>query len=115
EKVEKRPEMGGYQLLVSGEVTRARFRKSFEKPQAVKPDEVNEYVIDLHWSHHCFRKGHKIMVQVQSTWFPLIDRNPQKYVPNIFEAKDGDFRSARQRVYRSPKHPSAITMQVMTK
>ena len=67
---------------------RARFRKSFEKPEPVVPDEVNEYTIDLHWSHHCFRKGHKIMVQVQSTWFPLIDRNPQKYVPNIFEAKD---------------------------
>src|SRR5262245_5426520 len=115
EKVEKTPEMGGYQLLVSGEVTRARFRKSFEKPEAVGPNEVNEYAIDLHWSHHCFRKGHRIMVQVQSTWFPLIDRNPQKYVPNIFEAKDGDLRSARQRVYRSPKYPSAISVQVSGK
>ena len=98
--------MGGYQLLVSGEPVRARFRKSFEKPEPVKPNEVNEYTIDLHWSHHCFREGHKIMVQVQSTWFPLIDRNPQKYVPNIFEAKDGDFQSAEQRVYRSPRWPS---------
>ena len=80
--------MGGYQLLISGEPTRARFRKSFEKPEPVVPGEVNEYTIDLHWSHHCFRKGHKIMVQVQSTWFPLIDRNPQKFVPNIFEARD---------------------------
>ena len=74
---------------------RARFRRSFEKPEPVVPGEVNEYTIDLHWSHHCFRKGHKIMVQVQSTWFPLVDRNPQKYVPNIFEAKDDDFQSAR--------------------
>jgi predicted acyl esterase len=53
------------------------------------------------------------MVQVHSTWFPLIDRNPQKYVPNIFEAKDGDFQTARQRVHRSPKHPSAISLQVL--
>ncbi len=115
EKVEKNPGMGGFQLLISGEPMRARFRKSFEKPEPVVAGEVNEYTIDLHWSHHCFRKGHKIMVQVQSTWFPLIDRNPQKYVPNIFEAKDDDFQPARQQVYRSPKYPSAIRMQVMGK
>jgi putative CocE/NonD family hydrolase len=115
EKVEEAPNMGGYQLLVSGEPMRARFRKSFEKPEPVVPGEVNEYTINLHWSHHCFRKGHKIMVQVQSTWFPLIDRNPQKYVPNIFEAKDDDFQPARQQVYRSPRYPSAITMQVLAK
>jgi uncharacterized protein len=113
EKVEKDPSMGGFQLLISGEPMRARFRKSFEKPEPVVPGEVNEYTIDLHWSHHCFRKGHKIMVQVQSTWFPLIDRNPQKFVPNIFEAKDTDFQAARQQVHRSTKYPSAISMQVM--
>lgn len=107
------PSMGGYQLLISGEPVRARFRKSFEEPEPVKANEVNGYTIDLHWSHHCFRKGHKIMVQVQSTWFPLIDRNPQKYVPNIFEAKDGDFQSAEQRVYRTDRWPSHIVMQVM--
>jgi putative CocE/NonD family hydrolase len=101
--------MGGYQLLISGEPVRARFRKSFEKPEPVKANEPNEYTIDLHWSHHCFRKGHKIMVQVQSTWFPLIDRNPQKYVANIFEAKDADFQSAEQRVY----HGSHVSMQVL--
>src|SRR5262249_8718013 len=84
EKVEKDGSMGGFQLLISGEPMRARFRKSFAKPEPVVPGEVNEYAIDLHWNHHCFRKGHKIMVQVQSTWFPLIDRNPQKFVPNIF-------------------------------
>ena len=67
EKMEKNPSMGGFQLLISGEPIRARFRKSFEKPEPVVPGEVNEYTIDLHWSHHCFRKGHKIMVQVQST------------------------------------------------
>ncbi|MSQ94685.1 MAG: CocE/NonD family hydrolase [Gemmataceae bacterium] len=107
------PTMGGYQLLISGEPVRARFRKSFEKPEPVKPNEVNEYTINLHWSHHCFRKGHKIMVQVQSSWFPLIDRNPQKYVPNIFEAKDSDFQAAEQRVHRSPTWPSHVSLQVM--
>ena len=91
------------------------FRKSFEKPEPVVPGEVQKYAIDLHWSHHCFRKGHKIMVQVQSTWFPLIDRNPQKFVPNIFAAKESDFQSTRQQVYRSPKHPSAISMQILGK
>ena len=78
----------------------------------MKAGEVNEYTIDLHWSHHCFRKGHKIMVQVQSTWFPVIDRNPQKYVPNIFEAKDSDFQAAEQRVYRSPTAASHVSMEV---
>ncbi len=115
EKVKKNPRMGGFQLLVSGEPMRARFRKSFEQPEPVVPGEVNEYKIDLHWSHHCFRKGHKIMVQVQSSWFPLIDRNPQKYVPNIFEAKDDDYQSARQQVHHSPKYPSAIHMQLLEK
>ena len=109
----KDPTMGGFQMLIIGEPVRARFRKSFEKPEAVEPGEVNEYSIDLHWSHHCFRKGHKIMVQVSSTWFPLIDRNPQKYVPNIFEAKDSDFQSAEQRVYRSAKHPSHLSMEIL--
>jgi putative CocE/NonD family hydrolase len=113
EKYDKDPTMGGYQLLISGEPVRARFRKSFEKPEAVTPNEINEYTIDLHWNHHCFRKGHKIMVQVQSSWFPLIDRNPQKYVPNIFEAKDEDFQSAEQRVYRSARYPSHLSMEVM--
>ena len=97
----------------SGEVLRARFRKSFEKPEAVTPGQVTEYTIDLRANHHCFRKGHKIMVQVQSTWFPLIDRNPQKYVPNIFEARDSDFQKARQRVYRSRHFPSHVVLPVL--
>jgi len=115
EKYEKAPAMGGFQQLVIGEPIRARFRKSFEKPEPVVPGQVDEYTIDLHWSHHCFRKGHKVMVQVSSTWFPLIDRNPQKYVPNIFEAKDDDFQAARQQVHRSPKFPSAIHLEVQAR
>jgi putative CocE/NonD family hydrolase len=105
--------LGGYQLMVAGEVLRARFRKGFERPEPVVPGEVAEYAIDLHWNHHCFRKGHKILVQVQSTWFPLYDRNPQKYVENIFQARDADFQAARQQVYRSPRYPSHLTLQVM--
>jgi putative CocE/NonD family hydrolase len=106
------PSMSGYQLMVSNEVFRARFRKSFEQPEPVVPNQVTEYTIDLHWSHHCFRKGHRIMVQVCSTWFPLIDRNPQKYVPNIFEARDTDFQAARQRVFRAPQFPSHVSLPV---
>jgi putative CocE/NonD family hydrolase len=107
------PVMGGYQLLVSGEPVRARFRNSLEKPEAVKPGAVEEYAIDLHWGHHCFRKGHRIMVQVSSTWFPLIDRNPQKFVPNIFEARDEDFQKATQQIHRSAPQGSHIELQVL--
>jgi uncharacterized protein len=107
------PEMGGYQLLISGEPVRARFRKSLAKPEAVEAGRVEKYAIDLHWGHHCFRKGHRIMVQVSSTWFPLIDRNPQKFVPNIFEAKDDDFQTARQQIFRSPDHPSHLILEAL--
>ncbi len=113
ERYPKEPTMGGFQLMVAGEVFRARYRRSFEKPEPVVPGQVTEYTIDLHANHHCFRKGHKIMVQVQSTWFPLIDRNPQKYVPNIFEAKDADFQVARQRVWRSPRFASHVVLPVL--
>jgi putative CocE/NonD family hydrolase len=115
EKYDKEPALSGFQLLIAGEPFRARFRKSFAKPEPVVPGQVNEYAIDLHWSHHCFRKGHRILVQVQSTWFPLIDRNPQKYVPNIFEAHDADFQKARQRVFSSGRYPSHIEMPVLAK
>ena len=91
--------MSGYQLPVAMEVFRGRFRKSFEKPEPLIPGKPTEFVIDLHDINHTFKKGHKIMIQVQSTWFPVIDRNPQKYVPNIFEAKETDFIKAEQRIY----------------
>jgi putative CocE/NonD family hydrolase len=104
--------LSGYQLMIVGEPFRGRFRKSFEKPEPITPGAIEPYSIDLLWSHHCFRKGHKIMVQVSSTWFPLIDRNPQKYVPNIFEAKESDFQTADQKVFRTEKHPSHIELTV---
>ena len=89
--------LAGYQLMIANDVFRGRFRKSFEHPEPVVAGQVEEYAIDLHWTDHRFKKGHKIMVQIQSTWFPLIDRNPQKFVPNIFEAKASDYQAASQR------------------
>lgn len=112
ESYPKDPKMGGYQLMIANDVLRGRFRNSFEKPEPVAPNQVNEYTIDLHSNDHRFLKGHKIMVQVQSTWFPIIDRNPQKYVENIYKANDSDFQSATQRVFRSQKFPSHILLPV---
>jgi hypothetical protein len=101
--------------MIADEVFRGRFRKSFEKPEPIKSGEVNEYAIDLRNNDHTFLKGHKIMVQVQSTWFPIIDRNPQKYVDNIFLAKESDFQIATQKIYRSSDFPSHIVLPVVRK
>jgi putative CocE/NonD family hydrolase len=109
------PRMGGYQLMIVGDVFRGRFRKSFEKPEPIPANQVREYDVDLHQTDHRFLKGHRIMVQVQSTWFPLIDRNPQIYVDNIFLAKASDYRPATQRIFRSKKYPSRLTLMVMPK
>ncbi|MEO8452449.1 MAG: CocE/NonD family hydrolase [Gemmatimonadota bacterium] len=106
------PSMAGYQLMVANDVIRARFRSSFEHPTPVVPNRIVPYTVDLHEADYTFLKGHRIMVQVQSTWFPLIDRNPQKFVPNIFLAKDADFIKATHRVYRSAAYPSHIEVSV---
>jgi len=105
--------MGGYQLMIANDVLRGRFRNSYSNPEPVNPNEVNEYRIDLHAINHVFKTGHKIMVQVQSSWFPIIDRNPQKYVPNIFEAKESDFIVTHQKIYRSVKYPTHIELPVL--
>jgi putative CocE/NonD family hydrolase len=112
EEYAKDRKMGGYQLMIANEVLRSRFRHSFAKPEPVVPDQVTEYTIDLHGANHCFRKGHRIMVQVQSTWFPVIDRNPQKFVENIFRAAEADYQKATQRVYRSRRFPSHVEVAV---
>jgi putative CocE/NonD family hydrolase len=109
----KEPALAGYELMVAGDVFRARFRKSFEHPEPLSPEKVEEYAIDLHTQDHVFKKGHRIMVQVQSTWFPIIDRNPQTYVPNIFEAKEKDFQPAMQKIYRSADRASCILLPVI--
>src|ERR1700686_4527553 len=105
--------LSGYELMIADEIFRGRYRRSFEKPEAVIPSEGTPYSIDLHTADHVFKKGHRIMVQVQSTWFPLYDRNPQKFVPNIFEAKESDYQKATQRVYRSKAFPSSVEISVL--
>ena len=106
------PKLGGYQLMVANDVFRGRFRNGFERPEPIVPNAVVEYVVDLHTQDYRFLRGHRIMVQVQSTWFPIIDRNPQTYVPNIFLAKDSDYRKATHRIYRSARYPSRVTLAV---
>ncbi|MES2109541.1 MAG: CocE/NonD family hydrolase [Bacteroidota bacterium] len=113
ENYKKELKMSGYQLMIADDVFRGRFRKSFSVPEAITPNKVELYTIDLHGADHVFKKGHKIMVQVQSTWFPIIDRNPQKFVPNIFEAKESDYQSATQKVYHSVQFSSSVELPVV--
>jgi putative CocE/NonD family hydrolase len=104
--------MGGYQQLVRGDVMRARFRNSFEKPEPMEPGTVTPVRFTVPDVCHTFRRGHRVMVQVQSSWFPLVDRNPQTFV-DIYTAKPGDYRKATQRVYRAPGRASSITVPVL--
>jgi putative CocE/NonD family hydrolase len=108
------PDMNGYQFMVANEVFRGRYRNSFEKPTALRPGAPETFTIDLHTQAYTFRTGHRVMIQVQSSWFPLIDRNPQTFVPNIFEAREADFRAATHQVYRSAARPSRIVLPVVT-
>jgi predicted acyl esterase len=91
---------------------RARFRNSFSKPERMSANKVTKVEFTLPDVNHSFLKGHRIMVQIQSSWFPLVDRNPQKFV-DINRATDADFQKATQRVYRSRQHSSALTLQVL--
>jgi uncharacterized protein len=104
--------MGGYQQLVRGEVMRGRFRNSFEKLDPFTPGEPTAVKFKLPDVCHTFQKGHRIMVQVQSSWFPLVDRNPQTSV-DTFRAKESDFQKATQRVYRSKEHPSRVVARML--
>ena len=113
QKVESDWKLSGYELMIADEIFRGRYRKSYEKPEAIVAGEVTPYHISLHTADHVFKKGHRIMVQVQSTWFPLYDRNPQKFVANIFEAKESDYQKATQRVYRSKEYPSSVEISVV--
>jgi putative CocE/NonD family hydrolase len=108
-------DLAGYQLMVSNEVFRARYRRNPEKPEPITPDAVLEYAFSLHTQNYTFLKGHRLMVQVQSTWFPIIDRNPQTAVPNIFNATESDFRKATHRIYRSAQYPSHVTIPVVVR
>jgi putative CocE/NonD family hydrolase len=104
--------MGGYQQLVRGEPYRAKFRNSFEKPEPLVPNQPTAINFDLPSINHTFRRGHRIMVQIQSTWFPLVDRNPQRF-EDIPDAKPEDFQKATERVYRGGEHSSAIVLPVL--
>ncbi|MEO8201815.1 MAG: CocE/NonD family hydrolase [Gemmatimonadota bacterium] len=113
DQVPAKVRMGRFQLMVANDVLRGRYRTSFEHPAAIVPNQVLEYTVDLHTQDYRFLKGHRIMVQVQSSWFPIIDRNPQTFVPNIFEARASDYRAATHRIYRSARYPSYVEVPVL--
>ncbi|HEY7474900.1 MAG TPA: CocE/NonD family hydrolase [Vicinamibacterales bacterium] len=104
--------MGHFQMLLAGEVFRSRYRTSFSKPAPMVPNQPTKIEFDLRDRYHRFLKGHRIMVQIQSTWFPVIDRNPQTFV-NIYTAKPSDFRAATHRVFRSAQRPSGVKVNVV--
>ncbi len=108
DSVPDRPAMGGYELMVASEITRGRYRTSRERPAPLTPNAALAYTVDLHQQAYTFKAGHRIMVQVQSTWFPLYDRNPQTFVPNIFYARAGDYRAETHRVAHTPSAPSHV-------
>jgi putative CocE/NonD family hydrolase len=113
QKMEKDWKLSGFELMVADEIFRGRYRNSYEKPEPIVAGTVTPYTIDLHTTNHVFKKGHRIMVQVQSTWFPLYDRNPQKFVPNIFEAKESDYQKSTIKVYRTKEYPSSVEVSVL--
>ena len=113
ETVPSRAEMGGYELGVSMDIFRGRYRTSFDKPEAIAANQPLVYKFGLPTANHVFEPGHRIMVQVQSSWFPLYDRNPQSFVPNMFFAKPGDYVKATQRVYRGGANASYIELPVV--
>jgi putative CocE/NonD family hydrolase len=114
DEVAGQPEMGGYQLMVSADIFRGRYRESLETPRPLAPDEPLLYRFALPTANHVFLPGHRIMVQIQSSWFPLYDRNPQTFVPSIFWAKPVDYRKAVQRIYHAPGQASFIELPLVT-
>ena len=110
DEVPSKPAMGGYQQMLSADIFRGRYRVDPAKPQPLAPNEVLPYRIRLPQTSHTFLPGHRIMVQIQSTWFPLYDRNPQRFVPNIMFAKREDFVKATQRIWHTPERASAIEL-----
>jgi predicted acyl esterase len=113
DEVPMQPAMGGYQLAVAMDIFRGRYRESLETPKAIAPDVPLTYKFALPNVNHVFLPGHRIMVQVQSSWFPLYDRNPQTFVPNIFWAKPGDYRKAVQRIYHAPGEASVVELPLV--
>ena len=114
DEVAGQPEMGGYQLMVSADIFRGRYRESFETAKPIEADKPLLYRFALPTANHVLLPGHRMMVQIQSSWFPLYDRNPQTFVPNIFWAKPGDYRKTVQRIYHAPGHASFIELPIVT-
>ncbi len=102
---------GGYEMLIRGDVMRGKFRNSYEKPEAFTPGEVTRVSFEMPDIAHCFQKGHRIMIQVQNSWFPLVDRNPQQFT-DIYHCGEGDFIRATQRIYHDRVRPSGIEVKV---
>jgi len=113
DEVAGQPALGGYQLMVSADIFRGRYRESFEQAKAIAPDRPLPYRFVLPTANHVFLPGHRIMVQVQSSWFPLYDRNPQTFVPSIFRATPGDYRKATQRIYHAPGQASFVELPLV--
>jgi predicted acyl esterase len=107
------PKMRGYQLMTNAEIFRGRYLASYEKPKAFQAGSANEYKFSLHDVDHVFKAGHTMMVEIQSSWFPLYDRNPQMFVPNIMTAKRDDYKPAAITIYADPDHPSQVLVPVM--
>jgi putative CocE/NonD family hydrolase len=107
------PKMRGYQLMTNAEIFRGRYLASYEKPKAFQAGSVHEYKFSLHDVDHVFKTGHTVMVEIQSSWFPLYDRNPQMFVPNIMTAKRDDYKPATITIYADPDHPSQVLVPVM--
>jgi uncharacterized protein len=105
-------EMAAYQLMIADEIFRGRYAKSFEEPEALVPGQVTEFKWSLHGVDHTFLKGHRIMVEVQSSWFPLYDRNPQTFVPNIMTAPKKAYKAETETIYGSAKYPSHLEFSV---
>jgi putative CocE/NonD family hydrolase len=113
-EVADEPELGGYQLMISADILRGRYRESYETPKAITPNTPLLYRFELPTANHVFLPGHRIMVQIQSSWFPLYDRNPQTFVPSIFWAKPSDYQKATQRVYHTPAQASYVELPVVS-
>ena len=113
QKMETDWKLSGYELMIAEEIFRGRYRKSYEKAEPLVANQITPITFSLHTADHVFKKGHRIMVQVQSTWFPLYDRNPQRFVPNIFEAKEADYQKATEKIYRSKEYPSIVEIPVV--
>jgi len=111
--VPEEPVLGGYQQMLSADIFRGRYREDLATPHPLAPNKVLHYRIRLPNASHTFLPGHRIMVQIQSSWFPLYDRNPQSFVPNIMFAAPGDYVKATQRIWHSPGAASAIELPVI--